>query len=82
MYSILNYIIVGTKEYLCPVRQNDLDVCEEYAEEADPPVSIEFLEAVKQYMESNTSYSILALPQTITSALDFYVNVTTYFDQM
>ena len=71
--------MIGAKDYLCEVDIRDTGVCWEYTEDPDPPASLEYLEAVKQFMEN--SGQSLALPHTIFAALDLYVDLITYFDQ-
>ena len=55
-------------------------MCFGYTEEPDPPASIEFLEIAKNYMLQSNDYRDLSLPMTISSALDLYVDLTTFID--
>lgn len=57
-------------------------MCLEYAEEPDPPASVDFLELSKIYMENSTDHGDLSLPGTISEALDLYVDLTAYFDEL
>ena len=80
--AIINYcihVVTGTQDYLCSVNSGDLNVCCCYSEDPGPPVSMEFLELAKHFMENN-GYT-LNLPQTVPAAINLYVDLTTYIDQ-
>lgn len=70
---------LGVKDYVCKTDSRDVEVCWEYAEDPDPPASLEFLEAAEQFMEDQ--HMTMVLPLTVPAALDLYVDITTYFDQ-
>ena len=59
----------------------DLNICLEYAEDPDPPASLEFLEVCKSYMETSVEYRDLSLPNTVCRALDLYIDLISYIDQ-
>lgn len=48
-----------------------MQVVEKYAEEPDPPGSLEFLEATSVIMEENNIH----FPHTVAQALDVYVTL-------
>ncbi len=57
-------------------------MCLEYTEDPDPPASLDFLELVKNFMENSSEYANLSLPTTIAAALNLYVDLTVYFDEL
>lgn len=65
---------------MCNTNDRDIQECRKYTEDPGPPASLEFLEAVKQLLME--SHRTLALPLTVTEALDLYVDITTFFDQL
>ena len=68
--------IIGTKDYICPIDSRDIPVANKYAEQPDPPVSLECLNAVLHIMDEQG----LTMPDTISEALNLYVVLTTLIE--
>ena len=51
----------------------DISVSEDYAEEPDPPASLEFLQVAKLVMDADSS---LQMPISIEQAIDLYISLT------
>ena len=66
----------GTQDYVCAVDSRDIRQASEYAEEPDPPASLEFLQVALLLMNEQG----LAMPNTISEALNLYVVLTTLIE--
>lgn len=73
---------IGVQDYICCISNRDVNVCLEYTEDPDPPASLDFLELAKNFMENSSEYANLSLPTTIAAALNLYVDLTVYFDEL
>lgn len=49
-----------------------MSITEDYAEEPDPPASLEFLQVAKLVMDAN----LLQMPRSIEEAIDLYILLT------
>lgn len=68
--------ILPLTDYMCQVNSRDITTGMDYTEEPDPPCSLEFLEMDHDMMNVHH----FSFPDTISTALDLYVNVTTMLE--
>ena len=64
------------QDYICPTDPRDETTALQYAEEPDPPCSLEFLQMVRDVM--NTHH--ISFQNTISAAVDLYVTLTTILE--
>ena len=66
----------GVQDYICPTDPRDVTTALQYAEEPDPPCSLEFLEMARDVMNAHH----ISFPNTISAAVDLYVTLTTILE--
>ena len=69
-------VCAGTSNYVCAVSHHDVHVCRDYAEEPDPPASLEFLQAVNELMVHRG----LLFPDSIRDAMLLYAELVSVLD--
>ena len=68
----LKHTHAGVSNYACVVNVHDMQVCNGYAEEPDPPAPLEFLLAVDELM--------VQLPSSIKDAILLYTELVTILE--
>ena len=66
------YICAGTSNYVCAVDHNDMRLCRGFAEEPDPPASLEFLQAVNELVIQR---ALVFPPETTRDAVLLYAEL-------
>ena len=66
----------GVQDYICPTDPRDVTTALQYAEEPDPPCSLEFLEMARDVMNAHH----ISFPNTISTAVDLDVTLTTILE--
>ena len=64
-------LYTGAEDYLQPFHSDDLQYASSHTAIPDPPVSLEFLEAVEIIMRENN----LEFPVTVEDAFMFYLSI-------